>query len=217
MMTNPFVPAPERMPLGELLLKEGALDRTQLNAALEEQKAWGGRLGRTLIELGLVDERRVASALARQLGIEEAELDAARPEPRALRTLTVEVCRLFCVLPLEIDERHDMLRLATFDPDEDTFAELQRVTGLKIEPVIAPAADIERAIQRHYFGGEAPRPLNDRPFEPGPAAAPPPREPELAERVEKLERLVAAQSRAIRELVELLAKKGAIVRADLKA
>jgi hypothetical protein len=218
-MLSPFVtPRTGRLPLGETLLREGAVDQAQLDAALAEQQAWGGKLGRTLVELGFVEERRMAGALARHLGIEEAALDETSPEPRALRTLTADVCRLFCVLPLEIDERRGTLRLATFDPDADTISELQRVTGMKVLPVIAPSADIERAIQRHYFGRDAavePAPEARSAF-PAPAAVEAaPGVAELQARLDALEKLVALQARALRELVKALARQGSIASGDL--
>ena len=42
--------------LGEKLLKEGIITRTQLDEALERQSRHGGRLGRNLVALGYVDE-----------------------------------------------------------------------------------------------------------------------------------------------------------------
>ena len=51
-----------RPKLGELLIKTGYLRPEQLAEALEEQKKWGGRLGRLLAEMRMVNEDIVLKA-----------------------------------------------------------------------------------------------------------------------------------------------------------
>ena len=57
----PTRPPEER--LGELLVRSGLLTREQLNVALSRQKATSGRLGRVLINLGLITIDKVAGPL----------------------------------------------------------------------------------------------------------------------------------------------------------
>ena len=57
----PTRPPEER--LGELLVRSGLLSRDQLDVALSRQRATSGRLGRVLINLGLIDLDKIAGPL----------------------------------------------------------------------------------------------------------------------------------------------------------
>ena len=60
--------------LGELLLEEGLIDRFQLQAALAEQKKWGGRLGKHLIELGILSEEILVKVLSKLMAIPSVDV-----------------------------------------------------------------------------------------------------------------------------------------------
>jgi hypothetical protein len=57
-------------PLGELFVENGLLSHEQLEQALAEQAAMGGRLGDKLVELGYVTRHALARLLAEQTGVE---------------------------------------------------------------------------------------------------------------------------------------------------
>jgi hypothetical protein len=57
-------------PLGELFVENGLLSEVQLEQALAEQAAMGGRLGDKLVELGFVTRHALARLLAEQTGVE---------------------------------------------------------------------------------------------------------------------------------------------------
>jgi hypothetical protein len=57
-------------PLGELFVENGLLSYEQLEQALAEQAAMGGRLGDKLVELGYVTRHALARLLAEQTGVE---------------------------------------------------------------------------------------------------------------------------------------------------
>jgi hypothetical protein len=57
-------------PLGELFVENGLLSEEQLEQALAEQAAMGGRLGDKLVELGYVTRHALARLLAEQTGVE---------------------------------------------------------------------------------------------------------------------------------------------------
>src|SRR5256712_13255341 len=62
--------ARRRRQLGELLLKEHLVTPDQLNRALEIHRATGERLGRVLLDMGVVDQEHIARVLSQQIGIE---------------------------------------------------------------------------------------------------------------------------------------------------
>lgn len=86
-----FINQDKSAPIGELLIKEGYLDREKLNQALAHQRTYGGRLGTICVEKGfltldqlnaLLDSRRkekplLGDELLRRGLITRAQLDAA--------------------------------------------------------------------------------------------------------------------------------------------
>lgn len=188
------------MKLGEILLRDGRLTETQLEAALAQQGREGGRLGTVLFERGLID----LDALTVYLGLEHATPIATgamleRAKTAAVRLLSPEQAYHFKCVPLVVQDRQ--LIAAVEDPlDYDTLDAIGRVSGYRVLPRIAPEVRIYYYVERFYgvrrparfavFGDQprgdvAPiaglpaRPLPGLPPvvehpEPIPAAAPPP-------------------------------------------
>ena len=73
--------------LGQLLVDDGVLTVADLENALKEQQAHGGRLGEVLVRSGLATEDVVARTLARQLGL-PFEAPPLLPAPDAPRRIT---------------------------------------------------------------------------------------------------------------------------------
>ncbi|MFT3813720.1 MAG: ATPase, T2SS/T4P/T4SS family [Acidovorax sp.] len=75
--------------LGEILVAEQKLSRNDLERALEVQRSMGGRLGRLLVNLGVVSEADVYAALSRQSGLPLVRTEAfpqERPDTARLNT-----------------------------------------------------------------------------------------------------------------------------------
>lgn len=197
-----------RLRLGELLVRAGYLDPARLEAALAEQRRWGGRLGRTLVEMGFLDERTIARALSEHLGLPSIDLEATALPANVTDLLPVHECEQYGVMPVQRDPQARVLRVATSDPTNlEALAALSARLGVKVEPLVAPSGDIDRAIRRYYYG-EA----GARPPEPAPAPSAPPA-PNLEERVAQLEGLVSRQARVLRTLIDMLAESGTLDRA----
>ncbi|MGV3624429.1 MAG: hypothetical protein ACO1OB_26650 [Archangium sp.] len=142
-----------RRRIGDLLVEAGLLKDDQLKAALNEQRKWGGRLGRTVIELGFVTESAMAEVLARQLELPVIDLDTAEIPEEAPKWLRIDICERYGVFPVSLDRTARTLSVATSDPTNiDHLNEVQFATSSKVLPVVATASAIERAIRRHYFG-----------------------------------------------------------------
>jgi type IV pilus assembly protein PilB len=138
--------------LGDLLVRRGLLDATRLEAALADQRAFGGKLGRTLVELGYITDEQLMLTLAEQLGLTTVDLDAAALDPDALGTLAVDACERYGVFPVRTDRTQRLLWLATAEPDRKTLQEVAQLSQLTVEPVLAPMNAIDRAIRRAYYG-----------------------------------------------------------------
>ena len=177
--------------LGDILLQQGAVDADKLASALSDQKAFGGKLGRTLVDLGYVSEAALVDALAQQLSLDKVDLDSLDPAEETLRCLGLDVCERYGIFPVRHDHAQRVLWLATAEPDRETLQEVAQITQMTLEPVLASMSSIERAIRRHYYGdkggpkkskkGEA---LAAIPDDEGPASklkGPPPKLPSSAD------------------------------------
>ncbi|MCX8086380.1 MAG: hypothetical protein N3C63_05685 [Rhodocyclaceae bacterium] len=99
--------------LGEMLVEAGLITPRLAEYALAVSRTTGARLGETLEKLGLVTDREIALAVARQTGMPFADLSEAS-QPEALRLVPLNFAQKHSVLPLGIEDGR--LRLACEDP-----------------------------------------------------------------------------------------------------
>jgi type IV pilus assembly protein PilB len=150
-----------RIPIGELLVQQGRLDRMQLESALAHQRRWGGRLGRAIVHLGFMDEKALLDALGAQLCVPTVEIGERFIPPHVLALLPEKLVRTRRVLPLArlSEARGGPLAVALADPaDLAVLDEIAFVTGMQVKASLVAEPDLDRAIARHYGGGEPPRP-----------------------------------------------------------
>jgi type IV pilus assembly protein PilB len=144
-----------RKRLGELLVESGAIDEFQLKAALGHQRQWGGKIGQTLVDLKLVTEPAVVSALARRLECEVARLDELLVTPmmeEALRLVPAELARKHLALPLEATR--STLTVAMADPANVlALDELAFHTSRRVKALLAGPRELARAVSRCYGEG----------------------------------------------------------------
>ena len=69
--------------LGELLVKEGLINLTQLEKAVAVQRQEGGHLGEILVRLGMIKDEQLVSILAKQLNIPYFSLSTGMLKPAA--------------------------------------------------------------------------------------------------------------------------------------
>ncbi|HVH52844.1 MAG TPA: ATPase, T2SS/T4P/T4SS family [Actinomycetota bacterium] len=136
--------------LGQILLEQGQITQEQLEKALAEHKSTARSLGRTLIDLGYIKERDLVVALAEQVGLDFVDLSEYQIDPIAATLLPEQLARRYRALP--IGESDGKLLVAMSDP-ANVFAldDIRSVTNRDVQPVVATASDVERAIAK--FGG----------------------------------------------------------------
>ncbi len=152
---------PERPRLGDVLVDLRLIERPQLDAALEEQRTSGKRLARILAERRLVDEERLAKAVANRLGLEAVNVGALRIHERVLALIPAAVAARHAVLPVAIKRTNnvEVLYLLMVDPlDGEAVAEVQRVTGRSVRVLVGTVSDVEQAIESHYRRSPGPPP-----------------------------------------------------------
>ena len=144
-----------RKKLGALLLEAGLIDEEQLQAALDHQKHWGGRLGRILVELDFLSEHDLFRMLAKHLDLPIVDLGMREVQPEALSMVNAEIATRYKLLPIGLKSTPTgkVLHVAMSDPtDMDALDQLQSVTGARIVPLITEPAGLHEAIAKHYGG-----------------------------------------------------------------
>ncbi|MCS6785575.1 MAG: GspE/PulE family protein [Thiobacillaceae bacterium] len=145
---------PQRIRLGDLLVKAGLISPAVLESALAEQKRTGRRLGRILIDAMLVSEEAIARALADQLGLPYIDLKREQIEPSVLRLLPEQHARRLRVIPLrELPDQRLLIGMA--DPDDlYAFDEASRLTQRELQIALVTESDLLAAFDRHYRATE---------------------------------------------------------------
>lgn len=139
--------------LGELLLLAGDLSRIQLDRALERQKRHGGRLGSHLLDLGLLDERQLTSALSRLHRIPAVGSGQLVEVDRAILALIGASDAIeLGLMPLRRDGRR--LWVAMCDPGDPKRVEAAAAKlGLEsseLRLMVVAERTFEAALERHY-------------------------------------------------------------------
>lgn len=135
--------------LGELLLREKRVTPVQLQEALNYQRLNGGRLGSSLVKLGILAEDDIAAAISRQVGVPAINLREFDLDPAIVRLVSSESATKYNVLP--VARTGTTLTLAMADPT-NVFAmdDIKFMTGLHVEPVVASETAIREAIAKHF-------------------------------------------------------------------
>jgi type IV pilus assembly protein PilB len=138
-----------RKPLGQSLVEHGHLSPEGLARALDEQRRTGAALRDVLLRLGLVPESAVLDYYEEQLGIPRMDLSTYVLEPEIVRLLPERVARQYTVLP--IFKIGSTLTVAMADPlDVVALDEVKQSTGLEVDVVVSPEAQIKEAVDRFH-------------------------------------------------------------------
>ena len=70
--------------IGELLLKEKRITPDQLQQALNQQKANGGKLGFNLVKMGFVKDEEITALLSKQYGVPSINLTQFEIDPAVI-------------------------------------------------------------------------------------------------------------------------------------
>lgn len=142
-------PTPTESPLGERLIKAELLTTEELNSALQQKSAKNMRLGEALVELGFIKESELLPFLGNKLAMPAVQLRDGLVDPQVISLLPRNKAEAFGALPMF--KVRDTLTLAMSEPQNLLqLDELERITGMRLRPVFAFRADIQRMISRCY-------------------------------------------------------------------
>lgn len=140
---------PEKLRLGDVLVQQRLISQEQLQQTLDLQRQTGKKMGRLLIETGLITEELLANGLARQLRVPFVNLKTFPFRAEVTKLLPEAAARRFRALALE--DKGDTLLVAMGDPlDLFAFDELTRLLKRNIAIAVAPESQLALAFDRLY-------------------------------------------------------------------
>ena len=141
--------SPEKIRLGEILVRQDLISADTLSKALEEQKRTGRKLGRIFVDRGYVTETQISEALARQLKIPFIDLHQFSTKPDLINKLPEAQARRFRCAVLE--DKGTSYLVGMVDPT-DLFAydELIRLLRKDIELAVIQEGSLLQLIDRSY-------------------------------------------------------------------
>ncbi|MBQ8084656.1 MAG: Flp pilus assembly complex ATPase component TadA [Lachnospiraceae bacterium] len=147
----------KKIRMGDLLVAAGAITEDELQQALALQKEKGTRLGRTLLESGLISQELLIATLTQQLGVEFIDLKGVKLEDDTLALIPEDIILKYKVLPIGYDENNpNLLKVAMSDPmDIIAIDDLSIITGSQIEAMLAMEEDLDDAIAKFYGNHQA--------------------------------------------------------------
>lgn len=151
-----MIPMPERLRLGDMLVRAGIIDESQVQEALAVQKKTGQRLGETLVALGHVSEPQMTQQLSNQLSIPWVNLYHVDFSRELLDLVPADLAEHYELIPVyvrSVRKQGDTLYVAMTDPL--SLESLQLVadeSGLPVKPMVANPSDIRNAIRVYYLG-----------------------------------------------------------------
>jgi len=135
--------------LGDLLIEAGLVNRMQVGAALQEQRARKIRLGSALVQLGYLPEAKLAVYLSRLTHLPCVNPEAVDVPDDVIGLIPTDLAIERGVFPLRV--QGGTLHVAVADPLDDELRDLlARTTGLAVAQLVSPDVRLRNAIRRRY-------------------------------------------------------------------
>jgi type IV pilus assembly protein PilB len=134
--------------IGELLVERGLASVEQINDAVGHQQEVGGKVGQTLVDMGIISQGDLVLALAVQFGLPTIDLSKESVDPVAADLIPEEVARTYVVIGLATEGKK--LRVAVAEPSQGLKELLEKVTGHSVDVYLASNSDVRQAIESHY-------------------------------------------------------------------
>jgi type IV pilus assembly protein PilB len=137
--------------LGKILIQKGLVTEHQLGQAIARHKETGKMLGEVLSELGFVSPDNLARALSDQFGIPFFELgDDFRLEKAEVKLVPETVARRYCLIPVK-KEAGLVMTLVMKDPlDVEAIDTVRSLTKMEIRKAISSEGRILAMIDKFY-------------------------------------------------------------------
>lgn len=135
--------------LGDLLVRMSRITEQQLIEALKVQKNEGGKLGEVIVKMNFITEKGILEALSDQFGIPQINLEQTEIDESVLSLIPVNTIRRYHMMPIR--RVNNTLTVAISDPTKIyELKDIEYLTNLKVEPLLASENAIAKAIEVHY-------------------------------------------------------------------
>lgn len=142
-------PIPQKVRLGDLLVEKKLISDEQLQAALQEQRLSGRKIGRVVVDLGFINEDKMLLELSSHFSIPYVDIGHFQFDSEVTRRLSESLARRYRAIVL-LDEANQYF-LGIVDPlDLIAIDEIERHLGKKINPAFVKEVDVLNAIDRIY-------------------------------------------------------------------
>lgn len=139
----------KRIRIGDLLVENKLISEAQLSSALEDQKKTRRKLGRTLIDLGYIEESQLLRLLSKQLKIPYLDLRQHPIDLETFHSLPEIYARRFRAIALSKEDEKVLVGMA--DPtDIYAYDELQKVLKSPIDIAAISESDLLKHIDADY-------------------------------------------------------------------
>ena len=135
---------------GEILVESGIISKAQLLEGLKYQTAQGGMLGESLIATGAIaDEEVITHFLSKLINLGKLSLRDMEFDPYVVDLVPFDIAQKYTIIP--INKTNRMLTVAISDPRNIFMLDaIKFLTGCTIKPILAPAKEIQDAINANY-------------------------------------------------------------------
>ncbi|WP_426414984.1 GspE/PulE family protein [Aestuariirhabdus sp. LZHN29] len=139
----------KRLRLGDLLVQHNLISEAQLDLALQQQKRTGIKLGRTIVDMGFIEEEKLLQVFSEQLKIPFVDLRFFKFDNELIQRLPEVHARRYRALILS--DNPDGLLVGMADP-LDLFAqdELRRLLGSSIKLAVVRESEVLQALDAAY-------------------------------------------------------------------
>jgi MSHA biogenesis protein MshE len=139
----------KKIRIGDLLVQEDVITEDQLMTALREQKNTGRKLGRTLVEMGYVEEDTLLNILSRQLKVPFVQLRHYQFNNELVKKLPEAMARRFRAIVLA--QQGEELLVGMADPlDLVAYDELVRVLKHPVKQAVVRESELLNTLDLVY-------------------------------------------------------------------
>lgn len=139
--------------IGDLLVRDGLIDRDMLTEALTVQQKDGGKVVEVLIRLGHITVDEFINFLSRLPGVASIDLSHYHISREIVQLIPRNMALKHEIFP--IDRLGKLLTVGMTCPlDSATIESIELYTGLRIKPILCAQRDILVAIDKYYASAE---------------------------------------------------------------
>lgn len=139
----------QRIRLGDLLIDKQIISPEQLAAALQQQQQTGQRLGRALVEMGVMEEAELQRILAKHLNLQFIDLELQAINSSLAAYVPENLARRYRALPIRLQDEQLIIGLA--DPTDLTARDaLRQAIKHPLQFAVIRESQVVSEIERLY-------------------------------------------------------------------